>query len=309
MAVLYDNFLSGTITDSPLTSGATTINSSAFANLPVVSGGNIMYLTLDADSTDGAPEVVTVTAHSSSATSITVTRASQGSSAREHLSGTDWVHSFTKLDAERVGTPDDGSVDTDQLAADAVTGAKIADDAIDSEHYTDASIDAAHIASSAVTTAKINDAAVTNAKLGPNVGAWANIDGNTQSITTGTNTDVIFGSASGAGSDPWNWHDSGSNPERVTPTIAGVYLVLARVTWEAAGGNGSALLDIEKNGTAVTVESVIALDPSDRRTVSCQIILAMNGSTDYFNCAVEQDTGGTVDIADSDMMVILLRAN
>lgn len=66
------------------------------------------------------------------------------------------------------------SVDTDQLAADAVTGAKIADDAVNSEHiadgaidlahmsansvdsdqYVDGSIDAAHIASSAVTEVK-----------------------------------------------------------------------------------------------------------------------------------------------------------
>jgi len=54
----------------------------------------------------------------------------------------------------------DGSIDTTQLAADAVTGAKIADDAIDSEHYTDGSIDTAHIAADAVTSAKIPDNAI-----------------------------------------------------------------------------------------------------------------------------------------------------
>lgn len=59
----------------------------------------------------------------------------------------------------------DGGVDTDQLAADAVTGAKIADDAIDSEHYVDGSIDTAHIGNLQVTTAKIAADAITGAKI------------------------------------------------------------------------------------------------------------------------------------------------
>jgi hypothetical protein len=54
----------------------------------------------------------------------------------------------------------DGSIDTAHLANDAVTGAKIADDAIDSEHYTDGSIDTAHLAADAVTGAKIADDAI-----------------------------------------------------------------------------------------------------------------------------------------------------
>ena len=54
----------------------------------------------------------------------------------------------------------DGEVKTADLAADAVTGAKIADDAIDSEHYTDGSIDTAHIAADQITGALIADDAV-----------------------------------------------------------------------------------------------------------------------------------------------------
>lgn len=48
-----------------------------------------------------------------------------------------------------------GGVGTTQLAADAVTGAKLADNAVDSEHYTDGSIDTVHLADDAVTGAKI----------------------------------------------------------------------------------------------------------------------------------------------------------
>ena len=58
-----------------------------------------------------------------------------------------------------------GSIDTDALAADAVTGTKIADNAIDSEHYTDGSIDAEHLASDSVTTVKILNANVTTDKI------------------------------------------------------------------------------------------------------------------------------------------------
>lgn len=100
MTTLFANFLAGTTTDSPLTSGATTINSSAFANLPVVTGGDVMWLVLDPDASAGAPEIVQVTAHSSSATSVTVSRAQQSTSAREHASGTVWRAVVTKSDMD-----------------------------------------------------------------------------------------------------------------------------------------------------------------------------------------------------------------
>jgi hypothetical protein len=52
------------------------------------------------------------------------------------------------------------SIDTEHLAADVVTGAKIADDQIDSEHYVALSIDSEHLAADVVTNAKIADNAV-----------------------------------------------------------------------------------------------------------------------------------------------------
>jgi len=47
------------------------------------------------------------------------------------------------------------TIETADIQADAITGAKIADDAINSEHYTDGSIDTAHLADGQVTTAKL----------------------------------------------------------------------------------------------------------------------------------------------------------
>jgi hypothetical protein len=54
-----------------------------------------------------------------------------------------------------------GGVDTTQLAADAVTGAKIADNAINSEHYVDGSIDDAHIATGTIANNKLANSSIT----------------------------------------------------------------------------------------------------------------------------------------------------
>jgi hypothetical protein len=65
--------------------------------------------------------------------------------------------------AVQIGT---GVVDTDQLAADAVTGAKIEDNAVDTEHLADDAIEAAELASDAVVNASVaSDAAIAASKL------------------------------------------------------------------------------------------------------------------------------------------------
>ena len=89
----------------------------------------------------------------------------------------------------------DGEVKTDDIAADAVTGAKIADDAINSEHYTDASIDTAHIADDAVTADKLANA------INTSIDAKMPLAGGT---FTG---DVTFDNQSNAGRDV-RWDES-----------------------------------------------------------------------------------------------------
>ena len=68
------------------------------------------------------------------------------------------VHTFTAVPVFPNNT-----IETADIQADAITGAKIADDAINSEHYTDGSIDTAHIADGQVTTAKLATAVFTGA--------------------------------------------------------------------------------------------------------------------------------------------------
>jgi hypothetical protein len=86
-----NNNVMGTITDNPLTNVATTMNSAGLANLEAIATEHAV-LTLDPLRTAGAPEYVIVTAHTGSATSATITRGAYGSAARQHASGTVWVH-------------------------------------------------------------------------------------------------------------------------------------------------------------------------------------------------------------------------
>ena len=63
-----------------------------------------------------------------------------------------------------VGGLPDGVVDTDTLAADAVTAAKVADDVVNSEHLVDGGVDNAHLASG-VDAAKVTTGTLPMARL------------------------------------------------------------------------------------------------------------------------------------------------
>ena len=83
-----------------------------------------------------------------------------------------------------------GSVDNDALKADAVDGAKIADNAIDSEHYTDGSIDHVHLAGDIIDGDNIADDAVDSEHI--TNGSVDNVHLANDGITIG-GTDVSLG--------------------------------------------------------------------------------------------------------------------
>lgn len=93
-------FLSGTITNNPLAVGGTTLNSAGLSSLPAIVAPDIAVIVLDPTGSAGAPEIVWVTAHTASATSATIARGKESSSAREHASGIAWVHGPTITDIE-----------------------------------------------------------------------------------------------------------------------------------------------------------------------------------------------------------------
>ena len=136
----------------------------------------------------------------------------------------------------------DGEVKTADLAADAVTGAKIADDAIDSEHYTDGSIDTAHIADDQITQAKIaNNAVGLDELAGIARGKiiYGDSSGNPAVLTVGSanyvlksdGTDISWGEvaagAQGTGSDKIFWENG--------QTVTGNYTITNNQNAMSAG--------------------------------------------------------------------------
>jgi len=59
-------------------------------------------MVLDPAAVNGAPEIVSITAHTAAATSATITRAQQSTTARAHPSGTSWVVAVTKSDLDEL---------------------------------------------------------------------------------------------------------------------------------------------------------------------------------------------------------------
>jgi hypothetical protein len=90
---LASNVDFGVLTDNPLTSGATVVNSSGFASLLTVAGSDDLLLTLDPGALYGDPEIIRVTAHTAAATSVTCVRGHDATTARAHQAGVQWVHS------------------------------------------------------------------------------------------------------------------------------------------------------------------------------------------------------------------------
>lgn len=93
------NFIGGLIEDNPLASGATTITSAALAAVDeVVLGTTYIPIVLDPDGIGGAPEIAYITAHSTAATTATISRAEESTAAREHKQDIRWVHGPTSAD-------------------------------------------------------------------------------------------------------------------------------------------------------------------------------------------------------------------
>lgn len=89
------NGIGGKVEDNPLTAAATTLTSAGLAAVPVIGTTQHLALVLDPDGIDGAPEIVWITAHTAAATTATILRAQEGTTARQHLRDTDWIHGAT----------------------------------------------------------------------------------------------------------------------------------------------------------------------------------------------------------------------
>ena len=96
------NFLGGIIEDNPLTSGATTLTSAALAAMVAIGSTQHLAITLDPDGLYGEPEIVWVTAHTAAATTATILRGQEGTTARAHYRDVRWSHGPTTRDTEQL---------------------------------------------------------------------------------------------------------------------------------------------------------------------------------------------------------------
>ena len=108
----------------------------------------------------------------------------------------------------------DATVATADIAADAVTGAKIADNAIDSEHYVDGSIDHVHLANDAVDGDNIADDAINSEHY---------VDGSIDTAHIADNQ-VTLAKMAGLARGKIIYGDSSGDPAALTVGSSGTYL-------------------------------------------------------------------------------------
>jgi len=116
----------------------------------------------------------------------------------------------------------------------------------------------------------------------------------TATKSTATSTTETLGSAGFAYTeitDTLNWHNAVTNPDRITPTIAGLYRVTPTIQWTASGSGTSRRLSFSKTGT-LYFEQRVGTGTGVNNNAS--VVLSMNGSTDYITVTCFQDTGSAL---------------
>ena len=90
--------------------------------------------------------------------------------------------------------------------------------------------------------------------------------------------------------DLYGWHSTSVNTSRITPNIAGTYLVTMLLT--NVSGTTRALANCQKNGSTIAAPAIITDTPGTIDDFSTVGFVTANGTTDYFemNCLV---TGAT----------------
>jgi hypothetical protein len=136
-----------------------------------------------------------------------------------------------------------------------------------------------------IVNADINaSAAIVSTKLSgvANTPAFSAYQSSTQSVSTGTNTKILFQTEV---FDTDNNFDS----SRFTPTVAGKYLLT--VGLRMSSGNTEYIIYIAKNGLASGSFTLVDADFANNYGMSGSAIVVANGTTDYFEGYCYQGSG------------------
>lgn len=103
-ARVRQNFLGGIVENNPLAAADTILTSSSMSYMVAVGTTQHLPVVLDPDGIFGEPEIAYVTAHGLGATTATLLRGQEGSTARQHNRDTPWLHGATTTDFALSGT-------------------------------------------------------------------------------------------------------------------------------------------------------------------------------------------------------------
>ena len=147
------------------------------------------------------------------------------------------------------------------------------------------------IAPGGVGTSSLADGAVTPAKLGL-VPAVRVTNSTTQSAanvptftTVAFDTERFDTAALHTGSDT-----------RLTAPIAGLYVVSAQISWDAASNVGARELAINKNGSTIIARTVSAPSPAPNTTEQSITTLANLAAGDFVEVKLRQNSGGSLTV-------------
>lgn len=94
---IRQNSVKGTLSTS-VNSSDTTLTTSWMSSFPVVAAGQVAAVVLDSTKSAGDIEIVHITAHTAAASTATIVRGQEGTTARAHTAGVTCLHGPTKFD-------------------------------------------------------------------------------------------------------------------------------------------------------------------------------------------------------------------
>jgi hypothetical protein len=121
----------------------------------------------------------------------------------------------------------------------------------------------------------------------------------TQSVANATFVTMLYNTET---LDVLNWHSTVTNTGRITPTIAGYYLVVFNLQTGTTSTRNVAR--ITKNGTEIAKTDISATVTQ----IDATTFVYMNGSTDYLETQCFQQSGGTANVGPCIFTAMLVRA-
>ncbi len=96
------------------------------------------------------------------------------------------------------------------------------------------------------------------------------------------------------------WHSNTTNNTRITPDVAGVYLVTANVEFAAnATGDRAIRIGVNGVGTSNMRAQTTTPAPTVNALLSTTAVVLLNGTTDYIEIGAWQSSGGSLNTGTS----------